>query len=128
MLVNMTQPPKDPNRYPAGWDAERVKRVREYYESQTDDEAVREDEAAMGVIRMGLSKSFGWLEVDRIAEALADAHPTADPLTVRFVELKRMVQALPNFQEEPGHPVNEKILEAIQSSWRGEKLDRDEED
>ena len=29
-----------------GWDAERVRRVLEYYESQTEDEAVAEDEAA----------------------------------------------------------------------------------
>ena len=33
------------NRYPQGWDARRVKRVIEHYESQTDDEAVAEDEA-----------------------------------------------------------------------------------
>jgi hypothetical protein len=31
---------------PPGWDEERVKRVLEHYESQTDDEAVAEDEAA----------------------------------------------------------------------------------
>ena len=29
-----------------GWDAERVRRVLEYYESQTEDEAVAEHEAA----------------------------------------------------------------------------------
>jgi len=33
-------------RYPAGWDAERVRRVLEHYETQTDEEAVAEDEAA----------------------------------------------------------------------------------
>jgi hypothetical protein len=33
-------------KYPAGWDQERVKRVLAYYEQQTDDEAVAEDEAA----------------------------------------------------------------------------------
>jgi len=32
--------------YPAGWDAERVRRVLEYYETQSDEEAVAEDEAA----------------------------------------------------------------------------------
>ncbi len=76
---------------------------------------------------MGSSKTFGWLEVDRIAEELADAHPDIDPLTVRFIELRRMVAALPGFVEEAGHPVNERILEAIQSSWRGERMDRDED-
>jgi hypothetical protein len=32
--------------YPAGWDAERVRRVLEHYETQSDEEAVAEDEAA----------------------------------------------------------------------------------
>ena len=33
-------------RFPAGWDEERVRRVLEHYESQTETEAVAEDEAA----------------------------------------------------------------------------------
>jgi len=33
-------------KYPDGWDAERVRRVLEHYESQSDEEAVAEDEAA----------------------------------------------------------------------------------
>jgi hypothetical protein len=37
----MTQP-----SYPLGWDAERVRRVLEYYEAQSDEEAVAEDEEA----------------------------------------------------------------------------------
>ena len=32
--------------YPKGWDAERVRRVLECYEEQTEEEAVAEDEAA----------------------------------------------------------------------------------
>jgi hypothetical protein len=32
--------------FPPGWDAERVKRVIEHYESQSEEEAVAEDEAA----------------------------------------------------------------------------------
>ena len=34
------------NRFPKGWDEERVKRVLDHYENQTQDEAVAEDEAA----------------------------------------------------------------------------------
>lgn len=34
------------SRFPPGWDEKRVKRVLDHYESQTDDEAVAEDEAA----------------------------------------------------------------------------------
>ncbi len=32
--------------YPPGWDEDRVRRVLAHYESQSDDEAVAEDEAA----------------------------------------------------------------------------------
>ncbi len=34
------------SRFPPGWDAERVKRVLAHYESQSEEEAVAEDEAA----------------------------------------------------------------------------------
>jgi hypothetical protein len=34
------------NRFPPGWDEERVKRVLAHYEQQTPEEAVAEDEAA----------------------------------------------------------------------------------
>ena len=34
------------SRFPKGWDKERVKRVLDHYENQTEDEAVAEDEAA----------------------------------------------------------------------------------
>ena len=34
-------------RFPDGWDEERVQRVLEHVENQTEDEAVAEDEAAL---------------------------------------------------------------------------------
>lgn len=34
------------NRFPDGWDVDRVRRVLEHYEAQTDEEAIAEDEAA----------------------------------------------------------------------------------
>jgi hypothetical protein len=36
----------NPTKYPPGWDADRVRRVLEHYEKQSDEEAVAEDEAA----------------------------------------------------------------------------------
>lgn len=36
----------DPNRYPKGWDRKRVGDVIAHYESQSDEQAVAEDEAA----------------------------------------------------------------------------------
>lgn len=62
-------------------------------------------------------KTFGWLEVELIGELLAETHPDRDPLRVNFVDLKRLVQGLPGFQEETGHPANERILETIQQHW-----------
>jgi hypothetical protein len=35
------------NKFPPGWDAERVQKVLKHYEEQTEDEAVAEDEAAL---------------------------------------------------------------------------------
>jgi hypothetical protein len=35
------------SKFPPGWDEQRVRRVLEHYESQTDEEAVAEDEAGM---------------------------------------------------------------------------------
>jgi hypothetical protein len=34
------------SKYPPGWDEQRVRRVLEHYEAQSDEEAVAEDEAA----------------------------------------------------------------------------------
>ncbi|MFN0011293.1 MAG: Fe-S cluster assembly protein IscX [Phycisphaerales bacterium] len=72
---------------------------------------------------MPQSRTFGWLEVETIAERLFEAHPGVDPLSLRFVALRQLVEALPDFREEPGHPVNEKILETIQMRWHEEFTD-----
>ena len=34
------------NKYPLGWDEDRVKRVLSYYEEQSENEAIAEDESA----------------------------------------------------------------------------------
>ena len=34
------------SKFPKGWDEDRVNRVLDHYENQTEDEAVAEDEAA----------------------------------------------------------------------------------
>ncbi|MBL9002033.1 MAG: Fe-S cluster assembly protein IscX [Phycisphaerae bacterium] len=64
-----------------------------------------------------MSTSFHWLDVELIGELLAEHYPERDPMRTGFVELKRLVTGLPGFREEPGHPVNEKILEHIQKFW-----------
>ena len=37
---------KNTSNFPPGWDEERVQRVQRHYDSQTEEEAVAEDEAA----------------------------------------------------------------------------------
>ncbi|HEV3202887.1 MAG TPA: hypothetical protein VGY77_00820 [Gemmataceae bacterium] len=38
---------KKQQKYPAGWDEERVRKLAEHYDHQTEDEQVAEHEAAM---------------------------------------------------------------------------------
>jgi len=75
-----------------------------------------------------MADKLHWLDVEDIALELLETYPDRDPLTVRFTELKAMVEALPDFQEQPGHPVNEKILETIQAMWYEEKQDAADDD
>jgi FeS assembly protein IscX len=73
-------------------------------------------------------KAFGWLDVGLIGEMLAEQHRDVDPYRVGFPQLRKMVTELPGFVEEPGHPVNEKILETIQRHWIEEREDLKPED
>lgn len=70
---------------------------------------------------MNMGDTFHWLDVERIGEELAEHHPEVDPLTITFPRLKTMTAALPGFVEQPGHPCNERILEAIQQAWIDER-------
>lgn len=68
-----------------------------------------------------MQDAYHWLDVERIGEELADRYPDQDPLTVTFPALRVMVEELDGFCEEPGHPCNERILEAIQQVWITER-------
>lgn len=73
---------------------------------------------------MSRNDPFHWLDVERIAEELANQHEDIDdPLTVSFPRLRSLVIQLEGFQEQTGHPCNEKILEAIQEAWVEELRD-----
>ncbi|MFU0841614.1 MAG: Protein IscX [Burkholderia sp.] len=61
-----------------------------------------------------------WTDAQAIAEALYDANPDLDPLTLSFVKLHDMVCALPGFADDP-EKSNEHILEAILSAWLEER-------
>lgn len=61
-----------------------------------------------------------WTDVEEIATRLAESHPDTNPLSVRFTELHKWVTEIPEFTDDPKKS-NEKILEAIQMAWLGEK-------
>ena len=65
--------------------------------------------------------SYGWNDVQRIAEELAEAKPDVNPLYVNFVDLQRWIMELPDFDDTSGR-VGEKVLEAVQTLW-AEELD-----
>jgi FeS assembly protein IscX len=73
-------------------------------------------------------RTFGWLEVQLIGELLAEKFPDRDPLRTGFPELRKMVMSLDGFEEEAGHPSNERILEEIQRHWITERAELTDEE
>ena len=77
------------NRFPAGWDEARVRRVLEHYERQSEEETVAEDEAAFhlrGQTVMVVPKRLvpeitglieGWRSGRRKGRPNEGMHPTA---------------------------------------------------
>jgi FeS assembly protein IscX len=61
-----------------------------------------------------------WTDVLEIAIQLADSKPDVDPMSVNFVDLRKWVMELPDFDDLPEH-CGEKILEAIQAHWIEER-------
>ena len=67
-----------------------------------------------------MPKPLKWTDVQDIAIELEEAHPEADVVNIRFTDLWKWVQALPDFEDDPKKS-NEKILEAIQAAWLEER-------
>jgi FeS assembly protein IscX len=65
---------------------------------------------------MGLT----WTEPLDVAFALEDAYPDADPLDLNFVDLHRMITALPDFDDDP-EASSETLLEAIVTAWHEQR-------
>ena len=63
-----------------------------------------------------------WVDSLEIAIELDEAHPDVDPKSVNFVDLRQWVIDLEDFDDNPEHS-GERILEAIQLAWIGEKED-----
>jgi FeS assembly protein IscX len=65
---------------------------------------------------MGLT----WTEPIEVAWALEDAYPETDPLELNFVDLHRMITALPAFDDDP-EASSETLLEAIVMAWHEQR-------
>lgn len=64
--------------------------------------------------------SLCWTDVLDIAIELLEKFPDTDPLTINFVDLRRWVMELEDFDDAPER-CGEKILEAIQGAWIEER-------
>jgi FeS assembly protein IscX len=67
-----------------------------------------------------MAKKLRWTDVQDIAIELEERHPDVDNVNLRFTDLHRWVLDLPDFGDDPNRS-NEKILEAIQAAWIGER-------
>jgi FeS assembly protein IscX len=67
-----------------------------------------------------MGKKLRWIDVNDIAIELEERHPDVDVVNLRFTDLWKWVQALPDFADDP-QKSNEKILEAIQMAWLDER-------
>jgi hypothetical protein len=63
---------KDPNKYPPGLDARRVRKIIEHYENQTEEEALAEDEAFRRRVDELRRQKYTEEEIDKILEQEAD--------------------------------------------------------
>jgi len=63
---------------------------------------------------------LSWTDSLDIAISLDETHPDIDPLTINFVDLRELVMALEDFNQNDTH-CGEKVLEAIQMCWIDEK-------
>ena len=61
-----------------------------------------------------------WVDTLDIAIELEEKYPDEDPQWINFVDLRNLVLALEEFEDDPDR-VNEKILESIQQNWIKEK-------
>jgi FeS assembly protein IscX len=61
-----------------------------------------------------------WNDPGEIAWALIAAYPEADPLDLNFVDLHRMIVALPEFDDDP-EEASEAGLEAVVLAWHDQR-------
>ena len=63
-----------------------------------------------------------WVDSLEIAIELDETYPDVDPKSVNFVDLRKWIMDLDDFDDDPEHS-GERILEAVQLAWIEEKED-----
>ena len=64
--------------------------------------------------------SLKWTDSLDLAIALDEAHPDVDPNHLNFVDLRNMIMALDEFDDDPAR-CGERILEGVTLAWIEEK-------
>jgi len=64
--------------------------------------------------------SLKWTDSLDLAIALDEAHPDVDPNHLNFVDLRNMIMALDEFDDDPDR-CGERILEGVTLAWIDEK-------
>jgi FeS assembly protein IscX len=57
-----------------------------------------------------------WEDVEDVADALHEAHPDTEVLSLKFTTLRKWILALEGFEGDPNDS-SEKALEEIQMAW-----------
>jgi hypothetical protein len=112
------------SKFPPGWDEERVKRVLAHYESQTEEEAVAEDESSFEALEQTVMEIPTEL-VPKVRELIAkhraawttanqalerDAANSAAPLSLRcYKAWRRMCDSEPDWKEERVRALKESL-------------------
>jgi FeS assembly protein IscX len=63
-----------------------------------------------------MTQTYTWDDIGELADALSDAYPETDPLTISFPRLHRMISELEEFGDDPAQ-ATERRLEEIQMAW-----------
>ena len=97
--------------------------LADYYRRQGNEERARElageeAEAVEPACELETARALRWDDLDAIAEALAQAYPSVQPLDLSIPALFRRILSLPGFEDDPD-AATEEILEKVQMRWHG---------
>ena len=88
---------KKKQAYPAGWDEERIRKLAEHYDNQTEDEQVAEHEAAfLAEAKPSWSCPPSWFRRSSSSSARNGPHRTTPRYLPRRTQARRVVSGTPH--------------------------------